>query len=249
MTVAKISISARIHGYDYKFLQAADYPDRHGTWIKVPMMKEALKTYDIVVFVDSDVMFPHLELPLEWLMNYWNITPDTLIAMATAPDFPQNKDSQGNVLLNTGFVIVQRGQHSSRIQEMFEVWEQCPEETRYAGCSNWKFEWSHEQAAFGNYIRYDFNDSPDSIRVIPCTEANGSPAARDDLGCGGELIRHYWHDKALPNSELEENIARYFVPRLHELFVQESPKLVVNERNETHASAHPPEPVVATEET
>jgi len=78
-----------IHGYDYKFIRAPDYPDRWGTWVKVPMMKQALKTHDFIVFMDSDVMFHYPHIPLEWLLNYWNITAETLVAMSIDPDEPR----------------------------------------------------------------------------------------------------------------------------------------------------------------
>ena len=46
-----------IHGYDYQFIRAPDYRNRHGTWVKVPMIKEALKTHETVVFLDADAVF------------------------------------------------------------------------------------------------------------------------------------------------------------------------------------------------
>jgi hypothetical protein len=213
-----------IHGYDYKFIRAPDYPDRWATWVKVPMMKEALKTHDIVVFMDADAMFHYPHLPLEWLLNYWNMTAATLVAMALDPNNKaRNSDSQGNILLNTGFVIAQQ---SNRTQEMFRAWDECPQDTRYANCSHWASEWAHEQAAFGNHIRYDFN-RPDDIKILPCTEANGCPEAIDH-GCTGEFVRHFWIDKQLTMGALQDSIEQYFVRRLLDQFQQDRLDLVID---------------------
>jgi len=92
-----------IHGYDYKFIRAPDYPDRWGTWVKVPMMKQALRhTTSSFSWTRTSCSITHI-FPLEWLLNYWNITAETLVAMAIDPDEPQNYDSRGNRLVNTGF--------------------------------------------------------------------------------------------------------------------------------------------------
>lgn len=217
-------IYAQIHGYDYQFIRAPDYEDRWGTWVKVPVMKEALKTHDYILFMDSDVMlhFPHL--PLEWLLNYWNMTKETLIMMSLDPDEPQNYDSRGNRYLNTGFVIAQQ---SPRTQEMFKVWAECPDEGRYAGCGKWKLEMFHEQAAFGNYIRYDFN-RPEDIKVLPCVEANGAPEAENRGGCKGTFVRHYWVNKGLVPKALSDQVMQYFIPRLHQLYHKTADEHIVD---------------------
>ncbi|KAF2264995.1 hypothetical protein CC78DRAFT_216728 [Lojkania enalia] len=209
---------AMIHGYDYKFIRAPDYEDRWGTWVKVPMMREALKTHEYIVFMDSDVMFHYPHLPLEWLLNYWNMTKDTLAMMSIDPDEPQNYDAKGNRYLNTGFVIAQQ---SKRTQEMYKNWAECPSEKRYKGCAKWKLEWAHEQAAFGNYLRYDY-DRPDDIKVLPCVEANGAPEAENRGGCKGIFVRHYWVGKGLLSQSLADQVMQYFLPRLHSFYLQES---------------------------
>jgi hypothetical protein len=220
------SLTATIHGYDYKFMRAPDYPDRWGTWVKVPMMKEALKTHDYIVFMDSDVMFHYPHLPLEWLLNYWNMTVDTLAMMSIDPDEPQNYDEKGNRYLNTGFVIAQQ---SKRTQEMYKAWAECPSETRYKGCANWKVAWAHEQAAFGNYIRYDY-DRPEDIKVLPCVEANGAPEAVNRGGCKGTFVRHFWVDKGLLSKGLADQVMQYFLPRLHQMYHQEASEHIVDKK-------------------
>lgn len=215
---------AQIHGYDYKFIRAPDYEDRWGTWVKVPMMKEALKTHDYIVFMDSDVMFHYPHLPLEWLMNYWNMTKETLVMMSVDPDEPQNYDSRNNRYLNTGFVIAQQ---SKRTQEMYKNWAECPSETKYKGCAKWKLEAFHEQAAFGNHIRYDYN-RPDDIRVLPCAEANGAPEAENRGGCKGVFVRHYWVNKGLVSEALGDQVMEYFLPRLHQMYHQTAAEHIVD---------------------
>jgi hypothetical protein len=215
---------ASIHGYDYKFIRAPDYADRWGTWVKVPMMKEALKTHDYIVFMDSDVMFHYPHLPLEWLLNYWNMTDDTLAMMSIDPNEPQNYDSRGNRYLNTGFVIARQ---SKRTQEMYKAWAECPSETKYKGCARWKQDWAHEQAAFGNYLRYDY-DRPDDIRVLPCVEANGAPEAANRGGCKGVFVRHFWVDKNLVAKNLADSVMQYFLPRLHQLYLSTASEHIVD---------------------
>ena len=190
------------------------------------MMKEALKTHDYIVFMDSDVMFHYPHLPLEWLLNYWNMTADTLAMMSIDPDEPQNYDTKGNRYLNTGFVIAQQ---SKRTQEMYKAWAECPTETRYKGCGKWKVDWAHEQAAFGNYIRYDF-DRPDDIKVLPCVEANGAPEAVNRGGCKGTFVRHFWVDKGLLSRQLADSVMQYFLPRLHQMYLHEAPDHIIDNK-------------------
>ncbi|KAI7765150.1 hypothetical protein LZL87_005863 [Fusarium oxysporum] len=161
-------------------VRAADYPDRHGTWVKPAITKEALKTHDFVISLDSDAVFTHLDLPLEWLMNLWDYRPETLVAMAYDLDWEQDYDPQGNLILNTGFAIAQASQ---RTQDMFQRWEDCPRSI--PGCDHWNFKWAHEQSAFSYYIRYEFNRTHD-VKNIPCNQANGNEFTLDGNGeCKG----------------------------------------------------------------
>ncbi|KAL6791492.1 hypothetical protein GGI42DRAFT_358361 [Trichoderma sp. SZMC 28013] len=205
-----------IHGYDYRLVRAPNYNDRHGTWVKVPMIKEALKSHNVVVFLDADAEFVHPHLPLEWLMSLWNITPRTLVAMAEDPDENYNKDDKGRLLWNTGFIIAQQ---SNRTQEMFDAWENCPTGDRYPGCDRWLKEWAHEQAAFGYHLRYDYN-GPDELRTIPCDQGNGAPYIGNDK-CRGVFVRHHWWEKDRPVQSLYDSILNLFVRRLYGQFHEE----------------------------
>lgn len=199
-----------IHGYDYRLVRAPEYSDRHGTWVKVPMIKEALKTHDMVVFLDADAVFVYPHLPFEWLLNLWNITDQTLVAMAEDPNSKRNRDSKGWVLWNTGFIIAQQ---SNRTMDLFDRWEACPEATKYADCGHWKKDWAHEQAAFGNHVRYDYS-TVDDIRAIPCMDGNGAPYI-GDKSCGGVFVRHHWFRKNAPIDHVKDMILDLMVRRLH----------------------------------
>ena len=179
------------------------------------MLKEALKDYDFVLFMDQDAMFRYPVLPLEWLMNHWNHTPKTLFMMSDEPVKDYNRHSNGKPYFNTGFIIAQ---NSTRTHEFIDAWEECPRESRYPGCGKWAHEWPHEQAALVGFVLDDFNE-PDDLRSVPCNEANGSPMTVDDEGCAGTLVRHFWtKGKGHQPEELADNVMRYFLPNLQEAF-------------------------------
>ncbi|KAJ5528577.1 Galactosyl transferase [Penicillium freii] len=209
---------AMIHGYDYRLVQIPKTVGRSGTWTKVTAISEALKYYEYVVFIDADAMVPYPNLPMEWLFNYWEITPETLVAMALDPDAPNNRDWNNRTFLNTGFIIAQQ---SPRTHALFEAWENCPNERRYPECGKWGGEWPHEQSAFGNHIRSE------DIRILSCAEANGCPEVAA-TGCTGELVRHYWGDKSSLPAGVGNAVLEYFLSQLHGTFYHNSRTLVVN---------------------
>ena len=204
---------AKIHGYDYKLVHVQNIGSRFGTWAKVPAIQESLEHYQFVVFLDADAIFTYPHLPLEWLFNYWGIDSETLVALAVDPNDLINNDDRGNTFLNTGFIIAQQ---SPRAKELFQAWESCPDEVRYENCAYWRYNWPHEQGAFGTHIRYDFN-RPTDIKALPCAEANGCPEAVH-TGCIGQFVRHYWYSKPTVSMALDESIRRYFLPYLHRTF-------------------------------
>jgi nucleotide-diphospho-sugar transferase len=176
---------------------------RHVTWIKVPMIRRALEDYRFVVFLDADAVFVEPQVPLEWLFDRWNIHDGTLLAMAEDPNLPRNLDSRGHVLWNTGFVIAQ---NSKRTKELFWDWEQCPTDSKFPGCKHWTQDWAHEQAAFGNHVRYAYNDT-DELRAISCMEGNGSPHI-NEKDCGGIFVAHHWSKKRQTLGDLGNLISR-----------------------------------------
>ncbi|KAL2673878.1 hypothetical protein Neosp_012322 [[Neocosmospora] mangrovei] len=220
---------AMIHGYDYRFIRAPNYSDRHGTWVKVPMIQEALKTHEFVVFLDADAVFMYPHMPFEWLMSLWNITDNTLVAMASDPDSPRNRDHKGKPMWNTGFVVARQ---SERTQELFTNWEACPTEKKYDGCKKWAKDWAHEQAAFANYVRYDYN-SDEELRPIPCMDGNGAPYI-GDKSCGGVFVRHHWFHKDYPVGDLQQAIIEAMVNRLHDGFHQDKKKTFLDASNKSY---------------
>ncbi|KAI9172610.1 hypothetical protein HJFPF1_02117 [Paramyrothecium foliicola] len=220
--------AAMIHGYDYRLVRPPNYDDRHGTWVKVPIIREALKTHDIVVFLDADAVFQQMHLPLEWLLSLWNVRPETLVAMSEDPNSPVNRDDKGWVLWNTGFIIAQQ---SERTQELFNKWEDCPTGRHHPKCTHWAYSWAHEQAAFGAYIRYEYNTT-DDFAVIPCMDGNGGP--RGGPHCQGIFVRHHWFDKHAPVDELYAMLSDQLVQRLHRHFLDHKDKFFLDVSHMSH---------------
>ncbi|TKA60334.1 hypothetical protein B0A49_12611 [Cryomyces minteri] len=63
--VSKHYLYTQIHGYDYKFVQAAPKPDRGNTWVKVDAIAELLNSYRFIIFLDADAVWEHMEVPAE----------------------------------------------------------------------------------------------------------------------------------------------------------------------------------------
>jgi hypothetical protein len=192
---------ALIHGYDYKYYQAASIPDHHDTWILPHTFRELIADYQFVVGMDADVTIPHMEVPLEWMFNRWGIQKHTSMAlpwdtMELRDGKPISVDSKGLRVLNTGFVVAQ---DSEITRDLLEKWRDCTSEERYEGCAQWKTSWSHEQRAFSEYIRYDYNITPQTIVSIDCDDAVGWPGFKKDVeggnagisDCSGNFVRHY----------------------------------------------------------
>lgn len=192
---------AMIHGYDYKYYQAKHIKDHYDTWIMPHVFRELIPNYDFVVAMDADAIVSHMEVPLEWMFNKWGVQKHTSMALPYDTEefrgnFSISRDSKYNRVLNTGFVVAQ---NSPLTLELLEAWRDCTTEKRYPGCSEWKDKWSHEQRAFSEYIRYDFNKTPETIVSIPCDDAVGYPDFKkinEDYNqglsdCNGNFIRHY----------------------------------------------------------
>lgn len=206
---------AMIHGYDYKFIHATNFEDRHATWIKPSALANHIKNYKFIVFLDADAAFRFLHVPIEWMMNYWDITPKHAITMAKDPwtkEEPQyNSDRFNRTYTNTGFMIVQNTENT---MPMLKAWHECPDDVRYANCSQWKQPRFHEQSAFGEYIRYDYEDY---IKELDCGEANGFPGV-ETSNCQGKFIRHYWFEKHLVKVDFRENIMNAITTPIQRIF-------------------------------
>lgn len=221
-----------IHGYDYKFVQAQQFQDRHATWIKPSALANHIKNYKFIVFLDADATFRFLHLPIEWLLNYWDIKSHHSIVMAkdpwsaTEPQF--NADRFNRTLTNTGFMIVQNNENTLPI---LKAWHECPDDVRYANCSQWKQPRFHEQSAFGEFIRYDYEQN---IKELDCGEANGYPGVTVS-NCQGKFIRHYWFDKHNVKIDFRENIMNAFTLPIQKIFTENIGGVVVQqEKNIIH---------------
>ena len=206
---------ALIHGYDYKFIQASNFEDRHATWIKPSALANHIKNYKFIIFLDADAAFRFLHVPMEWMLNYWDIKKSDAITMAKDPWDPKspqyNSDRFNRTYTNTGFMIVQ---NTPQILPILKAWHECPDDVRYANCSQWKTPRFHEQSAFGEYIRYDYEPY---IKELDCGEANGFPGV-EVSNCQGKLIRHYWFEKHLVKDDFQQNMMNAITMPIQKLF-------------------------------
>ncbi|PSN73463.1 hypothetical protein BS50DRAFT_569000 [Corynespora cassiicola Philippines] len=232
---------AQIHGYDYKFVQAEHIPDHYDTWISPTTLRRYTPDYDFVVTMDADVTLTHLEVPLEWMFNKWGITRNTSIAMPWDTEeihtengvtAPISVDSKGKQVLNTGFMIVQNLGYTL---EMLEAWMECTTEKRYKGCGRWKKEWSHEQRAFSEYIRYDFNPRGNNIVALPCDDTMGWPGMVDGYpgritsDCNGNFVRHHTLDKELAKYSASNSVMQSLSQVLQKTLLRQQQTLYVNQ--------------------
>ncbi|EJP67142.1 Glycosyltransferase, family GT34 [Beauveria bassiana ARSEF 2860] len=207
---------SRIHGYDYQLIQVTRISDWSNTWSKIPAIKHALMSYDLVVFLDQDAVFRYPALPLEWLLNHWRHTNETALLLAADPDKAFNTDPHGSRYLNTGFIVAQ---NSTRTHRLIDAWLRCPFGAEYSGCRRFAHQWPHEQAALVSFVhRYAFT-RPEDVRAVPCAEANGSPWTAAEHGCRGALVRHLWRNgKGRQPDELVDQVLRYLMPALYSDF-------------------------------
>jgi hypothetical protein len=219
---------AMIHGYEYRLVRPPVYeePERSGAWTKLPAIREALKSHEIVMFLDADAIFENLELPLEWMLSHWNITKKTMVALPEDVHQTPNYDDQGQLFWNAGVIVAQSGERKDDVQELFNRWEDCPTEKEYKGCAKWLVRWAAEQAAFNNYIRYTY-DQQEDLRVLPCNEANGNYGHKS-FGCHGNLVSHWWHQKEFVVTRLFQQADTCTVYNLHQHFLKEQSKYFVD---------------------
>ncbi|OQO12645.1 hypothetical protein B0A48_02107 [Cryoendolithus antarcticus] len=203
---------AQTHGYAYQYLQLPNPTDRSPTWVKVAGLLQTLPNYKHVVFLDADALFAHMHIPIEWLLNYWSIDSTTSFAMALDPPGIENEDSLGRRHVNTGFIIAQ---NNPKTFEILEAWQDCPTEERWPGCARWRGERFHEQSAFGEYVRYDYEEY---VKELPCTEANGEW----DLDiCRGVFVQHRWWRTAGTRQWVGEQALQKLMERVHEGLMRE----------------------------
>lgn len=224
---------ALVHGYDYKFLHANNFEDRHATWIKPSALANHIKDYKFIVFLDADAAFRFMHVPIEWMLNYWDIQPHHSFTMAKDPwdeKEPQyNSDRFNRTYTNTGFMIVQNNEN---VMPILKDWHECPDDVRYPNCSQWKTPKFHEQSAFGEYIRYDYEQY---IKELDCGEANGYPGVQISH-CQGKFIRHYWFDKSNVKKDFSDNMMQTITLPIQKIFAENIGGVIsTQEKNEIHA--------------
>lgn len=182
----------------------------------VQEQKSSSSPYKFIVFTDSDVVFPHLNLPLELLLSHWNITSTTVLAGSLDPPTARNSDIHNHTNINTGFLILQPSAPSAL--PLMQDWLDCPNDTKFSYCGQYKDHGYHDQSALSNYVRYEY---PDAVRGIEYGEANGIPKSslpypgrRKGKGqkCQGRYVRHYWGEKGLVRQAVWEAMAQVLTP-------------------------------------
>ncbi|CEI67368.1 hypothetical protein FVEN_g5748 [Fusarium venenatum] len=221
---------AKNHGYKYYYVDITDpFEDRRNSWKKPPILSKILKKHKACIFLDSDAVFHHIDLPFEWLMNYWQLHPDTnSLALAYDPTHKNNMDKFDKVYLNTGFIVLQ---NNEKTFEILKEWEDCPNEGgKHPDCVDFRKNRPGkptDQGGFGTYIRYDY---PKDIKDLPCTEANGFPESKS--GCEGKFIKHLWtgkkdHIKVVIGQQVPGDLLEMF----HKQFLDEKPQFFISERD------------------
>lgn len=235
---------AHIHGYKYYFIKTTPAPDRRSqVWEEMRATRELLETgvCDYVLNLDTDAVFVHLELPLEWMMNRWNVSDDYVITMAVDPDTPIhktdaeieatndawirfNRDEKKRVWGNPGVSIIR---NSPLAIEMLNDWWSCPDdEARYPGCNKWRGVWPAEMTAFANYLRYE-DKYKNHINELACQEINGFPEMRTE--CLGLFIKHFTTDKSLIKAGMLRAIERAVVNTVHQAMFENKGNIIVNQ--------------------
>ncbi|KAM0544328.1 hypothetical protein ACHAPJ_011864 [Fusarium lateritium] len=230
-------VYSQIHGYEYYHIKINGYSDRRDSWKKPSVLSQVLKKHEVCVFIDSDALFNRLDLPMEWLMNYWSISPkNNSLALPFDPDTQHNRDRRGNLFLNTGFMIMQ---NKPKTYEIFKEWDDCANDGgRFPGCTEFRNRkgWQPtDQGGFGTFIRYDY---PDEIISLPCTEANGFPESNS--GCDGKFIKHVWIGK---EDRLVQAVGAVFpgvlLETFHKQFLKASDKFKTSEDDLIKANGLP----------
>lgn len=221
---------SKIHGYKYYFIDFVAPTDRRASWAKPAIIREILKHHDACVFMDSDAVIHHLDIPFEWLMNYWGLHPSTnSFALAYDPKHPNNEDKFGGVYLNTGFIVIQ---NNKKAFEILDAWEECPEPGgKHPECVDFRTNRPGkptDQGGFGTFIRYDY-PAPDIIS-LPCTEANGFPESHS--GCDGKFIQHLWTGKTdWIKILIGKQLPGQFLELFHKKFLEERSSYWIKEKD------------------
>ena len=105
-------LCAPIYGYDYQTYQARHIPGHEVSWVIPHVLWELTPDYQFVVAMDAEVTTSHLEVPLEWMFNRWELQKHTSMALPWDTEQIRNNtsistDSQGRRVIKSGFVVAQ----------------------------------------------------------------------------------------------------------------------------------------------
>ncbi|ROT42489.1 hypothetical protein SODALDRAFT_336204 [Sodiomyces alkalinus F11] len=210
---------AKIHGYKYYYVKTGDFQDRRASWKKPFIIRKMLEKHETCVYMDSDAIFNHMDLPVEWLLNYWDIdAKKDLVSLSIDPKAEHNRDKKGKLYDNTGFVIAQN--HPVTFN-MMDDWAVCADDGgKHPDCVDYRtvaFGRPSDQGGFGNFIRYDYKDS---VKELPCSEANGFPEDRSE--CVGTFVKHLWSGKSdLIKIAIGQQIPGAFLEAFHRQILAE----------------------------
>lgn len=188
-----------------------------------------------MVMIDADAIFRNLNLPYEWLLNRWNFTEDTSLSMPLDPVWDFNKDEPlgytnnkyGAVNPNAGFITAQ---NLPRTTSILDDWISCPDNEReFEGCDRFREGWPAEQGAFGEHIRYKYNQTTD-FRSFDCSDGNGFPFQGTE--CIGIFVRHFTTGKDQLKPGTGDALLQTMMARTHGEIFQNYGNIVV-ERNST----------------
>ncbi len=103
------------HGYDF-ITKTVPYHDRHPSWSKLLVLKELLQTYDIVVWLDDDIILTQPDMRIEALLESF-IYSDKSLAVSENNSTP----------FNFGMIIVKK----TAEHVIDQIWNNIDEETRF----------------------------------------------------------------------------------------------------------------------
>lgn len=175
--------------------------NRHHTWTRLKPLYDILPNYDIVVHFDGDAFVSDLSVSLEILMDRWNFSHESHFLQAVAIG---NRSHS-----NCGFWIV-RNTLLSR-QKLLDLMD-CPEKVE--GCDRFRYQFSHEQAAWNIFIRHTMKQGKEFI-LVSDREANGWPPS------GGKYVTHGWGKKDQIKRWMENALIRQLVIVLEKFMKQE----------------------------
>jgi hypothetical protein len=113
---------------------------------------------------------------------------------------------------------------------MMDDWATCADDGgKFPNCTEWRVKKPNhpsDQGGFGNYIRYEYEDS---IRELPCAEANGFLEHKTE--CVGTFVQHLWTGKNdLLKIAVGKHIPGMFLELFHEKMMAEKSEFFITEK-------------------